>query len=97
MRTKSISKTPLSIEERKRLLAMPTYSYHEVMKLCQVKKSKAFLIMRECREKLNGRVLFNDHAITRNSLLAYMGTSWEVENHYIKQLERKQQDEDNNT
>lgn len=93
-------KTPkheLTIEERKQLLSMPTYTYHDVMKMTGTAKSKSFEIMKICREKLNGKVLFNDHAITRNSLLAYMGTSWEVENHYIKQLERKQQDEDNNT
>ena len=93
-------KTPkheLTIEERKQLLATPCWTYKEVMRYTGFAKSKCFSIMQECREKLNGRVLFNDHAITRNSLLAYMGTSWEVENHYIKQLERKQQDEDNNT
>ena len=91
MRTKSTPKTPLSIDERKRLLAMPTYSYHEVMKLCQVKKSKAFEIVKICREKLNGRVLFNEHAITRNSLLAYLNTSIEQEKYVIKQLEDKKE------
>lgn len=89
MRTKSTPKTPLSIEERKRLLAMPTYSYHEVMKLCQVKKSKAFQIMKICKEKLNGKVIFEEHKVKRNSVLAYCGTSIEEETHLIRQLEMK--------
>ena len=82
-------KVELTIEERKRLLAMPTYTYKEVMKMTGTAKSKAFEIMKTCREKLNGKVLFNDHAITRNSLLAYLGTSIEVERVVMSQLESK--------
>ena len=83
-------KTILSIEERKRLLVMPTYSYKEVMQMTGTCKSKAFEIMKICKEKLNGKVLFNEHAITRNSLLAYLGSSIEQERYVIKQLEDKQ-------
>ena len=84
-------KTPkheLTIEERKRLLAKPTYDIKDVMKFTGYAKSKANEIMRTCKEKLNGKVLFNDHAITRNSLLAYLNSSIEQERYVIKQLEQ---------
>ena len=55
------------------------------------KSSFLFKDMMVCKEKLNGKVLFNDHAITRNSLLAWLGTSFEVENYNIKQLEKKEE------
>lgn len=81
-------KVELTIEERKRLLGKPVYDYHDVMKMTGMAKSKSIAIMKECKEKLNGKVLFNDHAITRNSLLAYMGTSIEQEREIIRQLEQ---------
>ena len=84
-------KTPkieLSIDERKQLLAKPTFNLQDVMKFTGFAKSKANTIMRECKEKLNGKVLFNEHAITRNSLLAWLGTSLETETYAIKQLEK---------
>lgn len=87
-------KTPkheLTIEERKQLLAKPNYDLKDVMRFTGYCKSKANEIMRVCKEKLNGKVLFNDHAITRNSLLAWLGTSFEVENYNIKQLEKKEE------
>jgi hypothetical protein len=86
-------KTPkieLSIEERKQLLAKPTWTFKDVMQYTGFAKSKSFEIMQICREKLNGKVLFNEHAITRNSLLAYLNTSIEQERYVIKQLEEKE-------
>lgn len=83
-------KTPkheLTIEERKQLLAKPNYDLKDVMKFTGFAKSKANEIMRVCKEKLNGKVLFENHKITRNSLLAYMGSSIEQERYVIKQLE----------
>lgn len=89
MRTKTLPKPPLSIEERKRLLIMPSWSYKEIMAFCQIKKSKAFQIMKICKEKLNGKVIFEEHKVKRNSVLAYCGTSIEEETHLIRQLEMK--------
>lgn len=87
-------KTLLSIEERTQLLSMPTYTYHEVMKMCQVKKSKAFQIMEIVRKQFNGSVLFNPHVVKRDSVLAYMGTSIERERYIIKQLEADENKEE---
>lgn len=85
-------KHELTIEERKQLLAKPTYNLNDVIKMTGYCRSKANQIMKTCKEKLNGKVLFNEHAITRNSLLAWLGTSLEQENYVIKQLETKEQD-----
>lgn len=84
-------KTPkheLSIRERKELLATPVWTFKEVMKYTGYCKSKSFEIMQVCKDKLNGKVLFNDHAITRNSLLAYLNSSIEQERYIIQQLEK---------
>ena len=80
----------ISIEERKRLLAIPNWSYKEVMQYTGWKKSKCFQVMKTCKEKLNGRVLFNDHCVSRNSVLAFLGTSLECECYAIKQLEKEE-------
>ena len=80
----------MTYKERKELLAKPNWTYKEVMMYCEVKKSKAFLIMKVCKEKLNGVVLFNSHCVSRNSVLAYCGTSIEQERYVIQQLEKEQ-------
>ena len=80
----------ISIKERKELLATPIWSVREVMKYTGFKKSKAFEIMHECKEKLNGSVLFNSHCVSRNSVLSWLGTSIEVETYAIKQLEKEE-------
>jgi len=77
----------LSVKERKEFLLKPIYDYHDVMKITGYRKSKAIEIMNECKKKYNGSVLFNSHAITRNSLLEYMGTSIEQERYVLHQLE----------
>jgi len=82
----------ISIEERKRLLAIPTWNYKQVMAYTGFKKSKCFEIMRECKERLNGKILFNEHAVSRNSVLAWLGTSFEEEAYHIKQLEKEQKE-----
>lgn len=80
-------KHELTIKERKELLLMPTWSCEEVMKYTGFAKSKSFQIMNFCKEKLNGKVMFNDHKVKRDSVLAYLDTSIEREKYIIKQLE----------
>lgn len=74
-------------EKRKELLANPIRTYKEVMLYTGYKKSKAFTIMKTCREKLNGKVMFNVHAVKRDSVLAYCGTDIERERYVISQIE----------
>lgn len=80
----------MTIKERKELLSKPNWTYKDVMAYTGFKKSKCFEIMSECKEKLNGKVLFNDHAVKRNSVLAWLGTSIEQECYIIKQLEKQE-------
>ena len=80
-------KHELSIKERKELLLMPTWSCEEVMKYTGFAKSKSFQIMKICKDKLNGKVMFNDHKVKRDSVLSYLDTSIEREKYIIKQLE----------
>lgn len=79
----------MTIKDRQELLAKPVWSYHEVMTYCEVRKSKAFLIIKTCKEKLNGKVLFNEHGVKRNSVLAYLNTSIEEELEIIKRLQQE--------
>ena len=81
----------MTLQERKNLLVKPAWDYKDVMTYCNVKKTKAFEIIKECKTKLNGKVIFNDHAIKRDSVLAYCGTSIERERYVIKQLEADEQ------
>lgn len=84
-------KTPkheLTIEERKTLLLKPVWQYGDVMKYTGFAKSKAFEVMQECKDKLNGKVIFNDHAVKRNSVLAWLSTSFEEEINKLKQIEK---------
>ena len=80
----------MTISERKELLSKPVWTYRDVMAYCEVKKSKAFQIIKVCKEQLNGRVLFNEHGIKRDSVLAYNSSSIERERYIIQQLEKEQ-------
>lgn len=71
---------------KKELLEMPVWTYKEVMLYCNVKKSKAYEIIKTCKEKLNGSVRFNTHGVKRNSVLEYMGTSIEQEAYVLKNV-----------
>ena len=79
----------MNYNERKELLLKPVWTYRDVMAYCEVKKSKAFLIIKECKEKLNGRVLFNEHGVKRDSVLAYNSSSIEQERYILQQLEQE--------
>lgn len=79
----------LTIEERKQLLAKPTWNYKDVMKYTGFAKSKAMEIMRVCKEKLNGKVLFNEHLVKRDSVLAYNSSSIEREKYVLKELDKE--------
>ena len=80
----------MTIEERKELLAKSSWTYKDVMLYTNTKKSKAFQIIKICKEQLNGKILFNDHCVRRDSVLAYCGTSIERERYVIKQLEEQE-------
>ena len=76
----------MTLQEHTELMTNPAWTYHEVMLYCKVKKSKAFLIINECKDKLNGKVLFDKSKVKRDSVLAYMGSSIEHERYVNKQL-----------
>ena len=84
----------MTIKERKELLACPCWDYKQVMAYTGYKKTKAIEIMNTCRKQLNGEVLFDKHKVKRNSVLAYMQTSLEVEVYSLNLLE---QEESNST
>ena len=83
----------MTLKEHTELMMCPAWTYHEVMLYCKVKKSKAFLIIKECKEKLNGKVLFEEHKVKRDSVLAYMGSSIEHERYVNKQLQEQAKQE----
>lgn len=77
-----------NIMTKEELLLKPCWNYKDVMFYCGVKKSKAFEIIKLCKEKLNGAVRFNDHAVKRDSVLTYMGTDIERETYILRQLNK---------
>jgi len=77
----------MAIINRQELLLKPVWDYKDVMRYCDVKKSKAYEIIKVCKEKLNGSVRFNNHGVTRDSVLAYMNTDIERESYVAKQVD----------
>ena len=62
------------------------WDYKDVMSYCGVKKSKAYEIIKVCKEKFGGSVLFNKHGVKRDSVLAYCGTDIEREGYVLKNI-----------
>ena len=71
---------------KQELLETPAWTYKDVMLYCGVKKSKAFEIIKVCKEKLNGSVRFEKHLVKRDSVLEYMGTDIERERYVLAEL-----------
>lgn len=71
---------------KQELLLTPIWNYKQVMAYTGWKKSKAYEVMKICKEKFGGAVRFNDHAVKRDSVLAYMGSDVEREAYIIKTL-----------
>lgn len=80
----------MTIKELRELLGNPCWNYKQVMTYCGVKKSKAFEIIKICKEHLNGKVLFDKSKVKRDSVLAYMETSIEHERYILQQLEKQE-------
>ena len=80
----------MTFEERKALLMKPTFNYKDIMLYCNCKRSKAHEIMQTCKNDLNGTIFWNKHVVSRNSVLAYMGTTIDQEREIIRKLENEQ-------
>lgn len=78
-----------SMTNNEYLLTKPCWTYKDIMAYCECKKSKAHEIMKICKEKFNGNVIFNKHVVKRNSVLEYLGTSVEQEVNVINALKPK--------
>lgn len=74
--------------DKKQLLETPVWDYKAVMFYCGVKKSKAYEIMKICKQQLNGTVRFNEHAVKRDSVLAYLNTDIEREAYTLRTLNK---------
>lgn len=83
----------MTIKEKRELLTKPVWNYHDVMAYCKVKKTKAFEIIKFCKENLNGEVVFREKeaVVRRDSVLEYCGSSIERERYVLKQLEEEQE------
>lgn len=80
----------MTLQEHKKLLLKPNWTFKDVMLYTGYKKSKCFEIIAECKKSLNGEVIFEKHKVKRNSILAYCGTSLEQELLIIKKLEKQE-------
>ena len=77
----------MTLSERKDLLGQPCWNYKQVMTYCGVKKSKAFEIIKICKEQLNGKVIFDKSKVKRDSVIAYMGSSIEHERYVLESIQ----------
>lgn len=71
---------------KEELLLKPAWTYKDIMLYCECKKSKAYEIMKICKEQFNGNVLFEKSSVKRNSVLEYLGTSIEEEVNVLKRI-----------
>ena len=65
------------------------WNYKDVMFALDCKKSKAYEVMKTCRAEYKGAVKHEPSLITRDSVLAYMGSNLAREN-YIQEIIRKE-------
>lgn len=76
----------MAIISQEELLLRSAWTYKDIMAYCLVRKSKAFEIMKFCKEQLNGAVRFNPHVVKRDSVLEYMGTDIEREMYVLRKI-----------
>lgn len=74
---------------KQELLEKPVWTFYDVMFYCEVRKTKAYEIMKVCKEQLNGAVRFNPHGVKRDSVLAYLGTDIEREAFISKSVHKQ--------
>ena len=72
------------------LLLKPHWDYVDICVYVGCKKSKAYQIIDKCKKELGGSIRFNPHCVTRDSVIAYCGSSIEREL-YILNLKRKEE------
>ena len=78
---------------RNELLLLPNWTYKDVCDFFNIKKSKAYQIMKIAREEFNGNVRFNSQAVKRDSLLLAMGTTIEREIYILNQMKGGENEE----
>ncbi len=72
------------------LLTKPHWNYLDICEYVGCKKSKAYQIIETCKKQLNGAIRFNPSCVSRDSVLAYLGTTIERETYIKECLERKE-------
>lgn len=82
----------MTIKEKRELLTKPVWTYKDVKAYTGFKKTKAFEIIKFCKENLNGEVVFREKeaVVRRDSVLEYCGSSIERERYVLKQLEEEE-------
>lgn len=73
---------------KKDLLSKPHWNVSDLMEYVGCKKTKAYEIMKICKKKYGGAIRFERSYITRDSVLAYLGTSIERETYVKDTIER---------
>ena len=83
----------MTIKEKRELLTKPVWTYKDVKAYTGFKKTKAFEIIKFCKENLNGKVIFREKeaVVKRDSILEYNSSSIEREKYVLKQLEEEQE------
>lgn len=67
----------MTLEEKEMYLLKPTYTAKDIMAITGCKKSWATQIMKECKDRFNGSVLYRDYVITARSFWEREGTTLE--------------------
>lgn len=76
---------------RANLLLKPHWDYLDICEYVECKKSKAYEIIKTCKEKFNGAIRFNPGCVTRDSVIAYCGSSIERELYVKNLVERREE------
>lgn len=73
----------------KRLLLKPLWSYKNIMTYTGWKKSKCYEVMTTCRKRYGGGSKEEPSMVTRDSVLAYLNTTIEREILIINEIKRR--------
>ena len=80
----------MTLKEQEELMLKPVWTFKEVMTYCGVKKSKAYQIIKHCKDVFHGKVMFREDEVVvkRDSVLAFCGSSIEHERYVAQQMRK---------
>lgn len=74
------------------LLTKPYWNYKDIMFYCDVKKTRAYGIMGECKDHHDGIIRYMGDCVTADSVMSFLGTTREKEIRIIREIYDEQKE-----